>query len=149
MQLSIILVWVLIPFFFFDLKEKILMWDAGTMFLWFMLASLAIIAWWKIATVLVVFGIYVVDAVYVILRRLYNKKNPMNWDFTHLHHRLLDLGLTKKAVLTIIFFLSFFFWITALFLDKTWKIIVFVIIIFVVIFINEIVRLWLKNIWKK
>jgi len=140
MQISIILVWALIPFFFFDIKEKILMWDTGTMFLWFMLASLAIISGWKIATVLVVFGIYTVDAVYVILRRIYNKKSPMTWDFTHLHHRLLDLGLSKKQVLSIVFVLSFFFWISALFLDKTWKIIVFVIIIFVVIFINEFIR---------
>jgi len=149
MQISIILVWSLIPFFFFDVKEKILMGDTWTMFLWFMLASLAIISGGKIATVLVVFGIYTVDAIYVVFRRLYNKKNPMTWDFTHLHHRLLDLGLSKKWVLSIIFMLSFFFWITALFLDRSWKIIVFVIIIFVVIFINEIIRLAVKKIWKK
>ncbi len=148
-QVSVILVWALIPFFFFDVREKILMWDTGTMFLGFMLASLAIISGWKIATVLVVFWIYTVDAIYVILRRIYNKKSPMAWDFTHLHHRLLDLWLSNKWVLSIIFALSFFFWITALFLDRTWKIIVFVIIIFVVIFINEIIRIWLWKIWKK
>jgi UDP-GlcNAc:undecaprenyl-phosphate GlcNAc-1-phosphate transferase len=149
MKLSIILVWILIPFFFYDVREKILMWDSGTMFLGFILASLAIIAWGKIATVLVVFGIYTVDAIYVVLRRIYNWKNPLKGDFTHLHHRLLDLWLEKQQVLALIFALSFFFWITALFLDKLWKIIVFVIIIFVVIFINEIVRLWLKKVWKK
>jgi len=149
MQTSIILVWTLIPFWYFDVKEKILMWDAWTMFLWFMLASLAVISGWKIATVLVVFGIYTVDAIYVVFRRMYNKKSPLKWDFTHLHHRLLDIGLTKNQVLAVIFSLSFFFWITALFLDKMWKIIVFVIIIFVVIFINEIVRIWIKKIWKK
>ena len=148
MKLSIILVWILIPFWYFDVREKILMWDTGTMFLWFMLASLAIISGWKIATVLVVFGIYTVDTIYVILRRIYNKKSPMNWDFTHLHHRLLDLWLKRKQVLSLIFSLSFFFWITALFLDRTWKIIVFVIIIFVVIFINELIRLVMKK-WKK
>ena len=140
MKLSIILLWTLIPFFFFDVREKILMWDSWTMFLGFMLASLAIISGWKIATVLVVFWIYSVDAIYVILRRLYNKKSPLSWDFTHLHHRLLDIWLSKLQVLSVIFTLSFFFWITALFLDKTWKIIVFVIIIFVVIFINEFIR---------
>ncbi len=148
MKLSIILVWILIPFFYFDIKSKVLMGDSWTMFLWFMLASLAIISGWKIATVLVVFWIYVVDAVYVIIRRIYNKKSPLSWDFTHLHHRLLDIWLSKKQVLTIIFSFSFIFWVTALFLDKTWKIIVFVIIIFVVIFINEIIRIVLKNIKK-
>jgi len=70
MQMSIILVGILVPFFYFDYHEKILMGDSGTMFLGFMLATLAIISGGKIATVLAVFGIYAVDAVYVIVRRL-------------------------------------------------------------------------------
>jgi UDP-GlcNAc:undecaprenyl-phosphate GlcNAc-1-phosphate transferase len=150
MKTCLILVWILIPFWWFDFHEKILMWDSGTMFLWFMLATLAIIAWGKIATVLVVFWIYSVDAIYVIARRLWNKKNPLKWDFTHLHHRLLAIWLTKKQVLFSIYTLSFLFWLTALFLDKTWKIIVFWIIIVVVIFINKIMEtLILKKWWKK
>jgi UDP-GlcNAc:undecaprenyl-phosphate GlcNAc-1-phosphate transferase len=140
MWISIILVWIIIPFWWFDVREKILMWDSGTMFLWFMLATLAIIAGWKIATVLVVFWIYSVDAIYVIIKRLLNKKNPLNWDFTHLHHRLLKIWLDKKKVLALVYSLSFLFWLTALFLDKTWKIIVFLIIVVVVIFINKIVE---------
>jgi UDP-GlcNAc:undecaprenyl-phosphate GlcNAc-1-phosphate transferase len=150
MKTCLILVWILIPFWWLDLHEKILMGDSGTMFLWFMLATLAIIAWGKIATVLVVFWIYSVDAVYVIARRLWHKKNPLKWDFTHLHHRLLDIWLTKKQVLFSIYILSFLFWLTALFLDKTWKIIVFGIIVVVVIFINKIMEtLILKKWWKK
>lgn len=144
-SLSIILVWIILPFWYFDIKEKILMWDSGTMFLWFMLATLAIISGWKIATVLVVFGIYSVDAIYVIIKRIINKKNPLSWDFSHIHHRLLDIGLRKKQILTLIYSLSFFFWITALFLDKTWKIIVFIIIAFVVIFINRIIDIIKKT----
>ena len=140
MWISAILVWIIIPFWWFDIKQKILMWDSGTMFLWFMLATLAIIAWWKIATVLVVFWIYSVDAVYVIVRRLLNKKSPLEWDFSHLHHRLLDIWLNKNQVLWLVYSLSFLFWITALFLDRTGKIIFFWIIVVVVIFINKIVE---------
>lgn len=143
---SLILFWIILPFWYFDFKEKILMWDSGTMFLGFMLATLAIISWWKIATVLVVFWIYAVDAFYVIIKRLLNKKNPLNWDFTHLHHRLLKIWLTKNQVLFIIYSLSLLFWLTWLFLEKTWKIIVFFIIIIVVIFINKIVEnIYLKK----
>jgi UDP-N-acetylmuramyl pentapeptide phosphotransferase/UDP-N-acetylglucosamine-1-phosphate transferase len=47
------------------------------MYLGFMLATIAIIAGGKIATVLVVFGIYSVDAIYVIFSRLLAKKNPL------------------------------------------------------------------------
>jgi UDP-GlcNAc:undecaprenyl-phosphate GlcNAc-1-phosphate transferase len=151
-SICIILIWILIPFWFFDIKQQVLMWDSWTMFLWFMLATLAIIAWWKIATVLVVFWIYSVDAIYVIIKRLINKKNPLNWDFTHLHHRLQKIWLTKTQVLSLVYSLSFLFWLTALFLDKTWKIIVFFIIIILVIFINKIVETIFinnkKHIWK-
>ena len=145
MWISIILVWIIIPFWWFDIKEKILMWDSGTMFLWFMLATLAIISWWKIATVLVVFWIYSVDAIYVIIKRLINKKNPLKWDFSHLHHRLLKIGLTKNKILWLVYSLSFLFWLTALFLDRNWKIIVFLIIIVIVIFINKIVESIIKK----
>lgn len=145
MTISIILVWIIIPFWYYDFNQKILMWDSWTMFLWFMLATLAIISWWKIATVLVVFWIYSVDAVYVLVRRLLNKKNPLSGDFTHLHHRLLDLWLLRKQVLYLIYSLSLFFWLTALFLDKTWKIIVFCVIIIVVVFLNKIVEAGIKS----
>lgn len=154
-SMTITLIWILIPFWYFDVKEKILMWDSWTMFLWFILASLAIISGWKIATVLVVFWIYSVDAIYVLLKRISNWKNPLKWDFTHLHHRLLKVWLDNKQVLFLVYSLSFFFWLTALFLDKTWKIIVFFIIIIIVVFINKILEniKIIKNkkiiIWKK
>lgn len=138
MQMSIILVGTLIPFFYFDYKERILMWDSGTMFLGFMLATLAIISGGKIATVLAVFGIYAVDAIYVIVRRLIQSKNPLKWDFTHLHHRLQKIGLSHNQILTLVFSLSLFFGITALFLDKTGKIIVFIIIAVFVVFLSYI-----------
>jgi UDP-GlcNAc:undecaprenyl-phosphate GlcNAc-1-phosphate transferase len=79
------------------------------MFLGFMLATLAIISGGKIATVLAVFGIYAVDAVYVVARRVIHGKNPLSGDFTHLHHRLQDIGFSKNQILTLVFSLSFFF----------------------------------------
>lgn len=149
MKNSLILIWILLPFWWFDFHEKILMWDSGTMFLGFMLATLAIISGWKIATVLVVFWIYSVDAIYVIIKRILNRKNPLKWDFTHLHHRLLNTWLTKNQVLVSIYSLSFLFWLTALFLDKTGKIIVFGIIVVVVIFINKIMETLIPKTKKK
>lgn len=138
LSLTTILIAILIPFFYFDYKEKILMWDTGTMFLWFMLASLAIISWGKVATVLVVFWMYAIDAIYVILTRLKNKKNPLSGDFTHLHHRLLDLWLSKNQVLSFLFSFSFLFWVCSLFLEKEGKIVLFIGMIFFVIFSPKI-----------
>ena len=154
MQMTCILIGILVPFWYYDVREKILMGDSGTMFLGFMLASIAIISGWKIATVLVVFGIYTVDAIYVVIRRLISWKNPIKGDLTHIHHRLLMLGLSRKEILILLYSLSFLFGLTALFLDRFGKILVFVIIIFVVVFINRIVdafylqrkkKIWTKN----
>lgn len=146
-MMASILVGIIIPFFYFDYKEKILMWDSGTMFLAFMLASLAIISGGKIATVLVVFGIYSVDAIYVILRRIKNKKSPLAWDFTHLHHRLLDIGFTKNWVLGFVFFFSFVFGISSLLLDKIWKIVLFIVIVGLVVFAPKLIAKH-RKIWK-
>ncbi len=126
-------------YWFYDSKEKILMWDSWTMFLGFLIATIAIISGGKVATVWVALGIYLIDAFYVITKRILSWKNPLHKDFTHLHHRLLNLGLSKKQVLILVYFLSFSFWITALFLDKNGKIVVFFVIAFIVIFINNII----------
>lgn len=135
-SLSLILIWILIPFFYFDYKEKILMWDSGTMFLWFMLASFGIVYWWKIATVFIVFWIYIIDAIYVLIKRIINKKNPFIWDNTHLHHRLMNIWLNQKQIVFFVWISSFLFGFFSLFLDKIWKIILFIFIIFYVLFIN-------------
>jgi UDP-GlcNAc:undecaprenyl-phosphate/decaprenyl-phosphate GlcNAc-1-phosphate transferase len=139
MQISVILLASLWVFWFFDSREKILMWDSGTMFLGFMLATIAIISWGKIATVWVVFWIYLIDAFYVILKRLLNKKNPLKKDFSHMHHRLEKVGLERKQILILLYSLSTFFWLSSLFLDKRGKIFVFILLIFVVVFINIII----------
>jgi len=133
-KLCIILIWLLIPFWIFNIKEKILMWDSWTMFLGFMLATLSIISWWKIATVLVVFWIYSIDSIYVIIKRIITKKNPLIWDHSHLHYRLLNLWLSKKQTLSFIYIFSFLFWFSSLFFEKIWKIIIFFIIAIFVIF---------------
>ena len=137
MNISLILLGTLLVFFFFDSREKLLMWDSWTMFLGFMLASLAIIAGWKVATILSVFGIYVIDAFYVIYNRIKNKKSPMNKDTTHLHHRLLNYWFSAKQVIAFVVVVALSFWVSALFLDKIWKIIVFVIIFLVVVWIDR------------
>ncbi len=137
-EMSIILFTSTLVFWLFDFKEKILMWDSWTMFLAFMLATLSIISGWKVATVLVVFWIYFIDAFYVIIKRVLSKKSPLNKDFTHFHHRLLDIWLDKKHILFIIYALSFLAWIWALFMDKLWKIIIFFILVVIVIFINDL-----------
>jgi len=124
MEMSIIMSWLLFIFAFYDWKNKLLMWDSWTMFVWFMLATIAIIAWWKIATTVIVFWIYCVDSLYVIISRLLRKQSPLKWDkISHIHHRLYNIWISKKHILTILYLLSILFWILAIMSEKLFKII--------------------------
>jgi UDP-N-acetylmuramyl pentapeptide phosphotransferase/UDP-N-acetylglucosamine-1-phosphate transferase len=136
---------IIIPITFFltrgDISRQVIMWDSGTIMLAFLIATLAIIAGGKIATAMSVLGLYLIDFVYVITTRILQWQNPMKWDQTHhLHYRLMELWLTQREIRYIVFFLSSIFGIAAIFLPTIGKIILFVIIAWVTIFLTEILE---------
>lgn len=113
--------------------------DTASMFLAFMIATLAIISGGKVATVASVLGVYIIDAFYVILVRLYNKKNPLKWDMIHhLHFRLLNLGFSHNFIRGAVYSLALLFWVAAVFLDKIGKWLLFFILIVIVVFLSRI-----------
>lgn len=128
----------LFVFWRFDVARACIVGDAGTMFLGFMIATLSIVSWGKIATASIVLGIYFIDAFYVIIGRIKNGKNPMRGDLTHLHHRMTGEGIDVSIQRTLVMVLSFFFGLGAIFMDTWGKIILFAIIITVVIYIAQI-----------
>lgn len=141
----LLLLAILIPATFFltkaDISRKVIMGDTGTLTLAFFIATLAIIAWWKIATTVSVLGVYIIDAIYVILLRLSRGQNPLKWDQdSHLHYRLMEIGLSKSQVRLIIYFLTAVFGLSAIFLNTEGKIILFVIIAGITIFLTEILQ---------
>lgn len=98
--LSISLFFSLLAFVIFEFPPpKILMGDTGSMFLGFLLGMFAIFAGGKVATALLIMGFPVLDALWVILRRLLTGKSPLRGDYKHFHHRLLHVGLPQKAAL--------------------------------------------------
>ncbi len=72
----------------------------------FFLAILAILSGTKLATAILVLAVPMADAVFVVLKRIQQKKSPFQGDRSHLHHALLDAGMTKKQV-------AFFYWASA------------------------------------
>jgi UDP-GlcNAc:undecaprenyl-phosphate GlcNAc-1-phosphate transferase len=99
---------------------KIFMGDTGSTFLGFMLASISVQGTLKsyttiaIAIPLLVLGLPLFDTVFAILRRLINKKPIMQADRGHLHHRLIDSGLTQRQAVIIMYIISMFLGITAI-----------------------------------
>lgn len=87
---------------------RVFMGDTGAMFLGFMLACLSVIGAYKSPTAVAVFlpilvlGVPLFDSTSAILKRILSGKNPLVGDRTHIHHRLIDRGLTvRQAVLVI------------------------------------------------
>lgn len=87
---------------------KIFMGDTGSLFLGYNLSVIAILGLTKSTTLLSVFlpiiilGVPILDTTLAIFRRYNNGRPIFSPDKEHLHHRLLNLGLShRKTVLTI------------------------------------------------
>jgi len=79
---------------------RIFMGTAGSAFLGYTLATLAVLAPAKTATALLVLGIPILDVAWQILTRLREGRAPWLGDRGHLHHRLYDLGLSQRTVVS-------------------------------------------------
>lgn len=86
---------------------KMLLGDTGAMFFGFFLAALSVFSGGKMATVFIVLALPMLDAVYVIFRRILAGKNPLKGkDNLHLHDRLMQLGFSNREILLLFFSLS-------------------------------------------
>ncbi|MDX2162552.1 MAG: MraY family glycosyltransferase [bacterium] len=81
----------------------------GAPYLGFLLASLSIIGGAKMATILLVMGLPLVDAVWQVVLRARQGRNPFRGDRGHLHFQLLDMGIpTRHIVIGYYCFCAFF-----------------------------------------
>ena len=76
---------------------------AGVMFLGYALAVLAILGSAKVVVALLVLAVPIIDTFWVIVRRVSARRSPFTPDRGHIHHRLLDLGLSHRATVLLIY----------------------------------------------
>lgn len=88
---------------------KIFMGTAGSTFLGFVLGVAAIISGGKIATVLLVLGVPILDAVWVIVSRLVRRHPIAKADRSHIHHRLIDAGFSVPLSVLLLYLLAALF----------------------------------------
>lgn len=113
--LCAILAGAILGFLFFNWHPaKIFLGDSGSMFIGLMLGVISIIFGAKLATLALVMGIPILDALWVIVQRLGKKKAIWSADKIHLHHRFIDAGLTIKQTVVILYSISAAFGIVAL-----------------------------------
>lgn len=107
---------------------KIFLGEGGSLMAGFILGVLAIVAGGKIATTLLVMGIPALDVLIVIIRRLRQGKSPFQADAWHLHHRLLEIGLTQRQAVVFLYFLAAVFGSLTLVLQSQQKLIALILL---------------------
>ncbi len=93
---------------------RVFMGSSGSFFLGFAMGALGIMAGAKMATVLLVMGIPILDVAWRILDRLRRGRSPLIGDRGHLHFRLLDLGFSQRQIVLAYYLFCAFFGFLAL-----------------------------------
>jgi len=76
---------------------------AGVQFVGYTLAVLSVLGTAKVAVALLVLGVPIIDTFWIIVRRVSQGRSPFSADRKHIHHRLLDLGLSHRQTVFVIY----------------------------------------------
>ncbi|MFZ2187517.1 MAG: MraY family glycosyltransferase [Candidatus Moraniibacteriota bacterium] len=150
--LAVIGIGVALGFLFFNIyPARILAGTVGSMFLGFLVATLAVIAGTKIATAFLVLSLPIVDALFVLWQRLREGTSVFQADKRHLHFKLLELGWSERRIAWFFFFVTAIIAVIALNTQALGKLVavllVFCIIFFLLFFVDR--KLRFKNSRKK
>jgi UDP-GlcNAc:undecaprenyl-phosphate GlcNAc-1-phosphate transferase len=85
---------------------KIFMGTAGAFVLGFVLGVLSIIGGAKVAFALLVLSVPILDVAWQIFSRVRTGQSPFAPTRTHLHHRLLDAGLSPRAIVLLYYLVT-------------------------------------------
>ncbi len=127
---------------------------SGDLLQGYVLAIVSIMLGGKVSVALIVLVVPILDAFWVLAGRLKRHRNDINSisdllqisDNTHLHHRLLKIGFSKKQVLIFELLIVFIFCVAAYYLAGFNHITLFVLVsIVVVLFFFTIISFLTKN----
>jgi UDP-GlcNAc:undecaprenyl-phosphate GlcNAc-1-phosphate transferase len=82
---------------------KVFIGTTGVYSVGFALAVLSIMGTAKVAVALLILGVPIIDTFWIIVRRVSQRKSPFTPDRGHIHHRLLDLGLSHRNAVLVIY----------------------------------------------
>jgi UDP-GlcNAc:undecaprenyl-phosphate GlcNAc-1-phosphate transferase len=112
-ELSILVIALLgstLAFLLFNFSPaRLFMGDSGSLFLGLMIGELSILAGAKLATVMLILAIPIMDTAYTIVRRLMAGVKFTQRDTNHLHHRMMKAGLSQRQVCLVYFTVAGFF----------------------------------------
>jgi len=91
---------------------KMFMGDTGATFLGFILATMSIQGLFKFyalisfAVPFLILGLPIFDTAFAMIRRIAKGQSPMKPDRSHVHHRLIDMGLSQKQAVATLYVIS-------------------------------------------
>ena len=100
---------------------RLILGDSGSNVLGFLIGCMAVLGQAKIGTTLLVLGIPILDVAWTMIRRRRSGRSVTERDTEHLHHRLLQFGLSKYQVTMVYVALCAAFGASALLLDRAEK----------------------------
>lgn len=114
--LMLALAGVALGFLFYNYHPaKVFMGDSGSMFFGYVMGAVSIMGLLKTATILglifplLVLGLPIMDMTFAIIRRRWKGLSIARADKGHLHHRLLDAGLSQRKAVFVLYIISFGF----------------------------------------
>ena len=101
-----------LPYNFFP--ARIYLGDTGALFIGFMIAVFSLsglknATFISIIVPVLILGVPITDTIYAMLRRILNKKPISQADKHHLHHRLMQMGLTHRQTVLVIYGIALIF----------------------------------------
>ncbi len=113
-----------LPYNFFP--QSIMPGYSGKSLAGFLLAVLSILSGAKLATLIFLLSVPMLDAIYSIFRRFINKKPIYLGDGKHFHHQLLKVGFSRRQISLIYWLISFILGIISLTLNSQQKFYTFI-----------------------
>ena len=98
---------------------KIFAGDTGALLLGYVLATMSVIGLFKTYAIIsfllpfLLLALPLFDTGFAIIRRLLHGQSPMHPDRGHVHHRLIDMGLSQKQAVAILYCVSAVFGLSA------------------------------------
>jgi UDP-GlcNAc:undecaprenyl-phosphate/decaprenyl-phosphate GlcNAc-1-phosphate transferase len=118
-------------FLFYNFNPaRIFMGDSGSYFLGYVLATTALLGAQKASTAVsllvpvMALGVPIFDTLFAMVRRILEQRSVFSPDRGHIHHRLLDMGLTQRRAVIVIYAVCVVFTAAAIgvALEHTWQV---------------------------
>ena len=91
---------------------KIFMGDTGATFLGYIMATVSVQGMFKMYNIIsfvvpfLILGLPIFDVCFAVIRRVSKGQSPMRPDRSHVHHRLIDMGLSQKQTVGVLYVIS-------------------------------------------